>query len=57
MFLEFQQMQPKNNLAHEIPGKLRETIGTDIFTLNNKNYLHIVDYHDKFPIVKSIISW
>ena len=29
-----------------------EVIEADIFTLNNKNHLCIVDYHSKFPIVK-----
>ena len=24
----------------------------DIFQLNNKNYLYIVDYHSKFPVIK-----
>ena len=27
-------------------------LGADIFPLNNKNYLCIVDYHSKFPIIK-----
>ena len=27
-------------------------IGADTFTLNNKNYVWIVDYHSKFPILK-----
>ena len=27
-------------------------IGADIFTLNNKHYLCITDYHSKFPIIK-----
>ena len=29
-----------------------DVLGTDIFTLNNKQYLCIVDYHSKFPIIK-----
>ena len=29
-------------------------MGADIFQLNNKNYLCIVDYHIKFPVVKKI---
>ena len=39
-------------IHHNIPGKPWEEIGADIFTLNNKYYLSIVDYHSKFPIVK-----
>ena len=44
--------QRKKLIHHDIPGKPWEGIGVDIFTLNNKNYLCIVDYHGKFPIVK-----
>ena len=29
-------------------------IGADIFQFNNKNYICIVDYHSKFPIIKRI---
>ena len=39
-------------IHHDIPGKTWEVIGADMFTLNNKNYLCIVDSHNKFPIVK-----
>ena len=27
-------------------------LGVDIFHLNNKNYLCIIDYHSKFPVIK-----
>ena len=27
-------------------------LGSDIFHLNNKNYLCIIDYHSKFPVIK-----
>ena len=40
----------KNNTSQHLWQTLG--IGADIFTLNNKNYLCIVDYHSKFPIVK-----
>ena len=51
--LKFPQSQPKGNIiAHKIQGKSWWTIGTDIFMFNNKNYLCIVDYYSKFPIVK-----
>ena len=29
-------------------------LGADVFHFNNKNYLCIVDYHSKFPIVKRL---
>ena len=51
--LEFQQMQPKKKIIHhEIPLQPWEVLGVDIFQLNNKNYLCIVDYHSKFPVIK-----
>ena len=47
------QTQPRETIInHNIPGKLWEVIGADMFTLNNNNYLCIVDYCSKFPIVK-----
>ena len=52
MSLEFQHTQQEKNFAHKVPGKPCETIGADILTLNNTNYLYIVDYHGTFPIVK-----
>ena len=52
---EFQQMQPKEKVIHhDIPLRLWEVIGTDIFHFNNKNYPCIVDYHSKFPVIKRI---
>ena len=51
--LEFQQMQPKEKMIHHnIPLMLWEVLGTDVFHFNSKNYLCIVDYHSKFPMVK-----
>ena len=41
-------------IHHDIPGKPWEVI-EDMFTLSNKNYLSIVNYHSKFPIVKKDI--
>ena len=34
------------------PSKTMGSIGADMFTLNNKCYLCIVDYHSKFPVIK-----
>ena len=51
--LEFQQTQPKERIIHhEIALRPWEVFGADVFHFNNKNYLCIVDYHSKFPVVK-----
>ena len=48
-------MQPKERLIyHEIPGRPLDVAGTDNFSLYNKNYLCIVDYHSKFPVIKKM---
>ena len=53
--LELQQMQPKKKIIHQdIPLRLWEVLGTDVFHFNNKNYLCILDYHSKFPMVKRL---
>ena len=53
--LEFQQMQPKEmSIHHDIPLRLWELVGGDIFHFNNKNYLCVVDYNSKFPVVKRL---
>ena len=50
--LQFQQMQPKEKiLHHDIPLRPWEVLGADVFHFNNKNYLCIVDYHSKFPVI------
>ena len=46
-------MQPKVKMIHhEIPLSPWEVLGADIFHFNNKNYLCIVGYHSKFPVIK-----
>ena len=40
----------KQNSTHEIP--VMQTIGTDLFTLNNNHFLHIVDYHTRFWVTR-----
>ena len=40
-------------MHHEIPIKPWEVVGTNIFILHNKNYLCILDYHGKFPLIKN----
>ena len=50
--LTFQQTHPKDNMIHhDIPVRPWDVIGADMFTLNNKHYLCVVDYHSKFPII------
>ena len=39
-------------MYHEAPGKPWEVVGSDMFTLHNKNYLCIVDYYSKFPMIR-----
>ena len=51
--LTFQQTQPKDKITnHDILVRLWDVIAADMFTLNNKQYLCIVDYHSKFLIIK-----
>ena len=51
--LAFQQMQPKEKIIHhDIPIRPWDILGADMFHINNKNYLCIVDYHSKFLVVK-----
>ena len=51
--LDFQQTLQKEKLTqHEIPAKLCEVEGSEVFYLYNKNYLCIVDYYNKFSVVK-----
>ena len=51
--LEFQQMQPMEKIIHhKLHLRSWEVLGADVFHFNNKNYLCIVNYHSKFPVVK-----
>ena len=51
--LTFQQPQPKEKIIHhDIPAKPWEIVGADMFMLHNKNYLCIVYYHSRFPVIK-----
>ena len=50
-------MQPKDIIFyHELPGKPREVVSAEIFSLYNMNYLSIVDYHGKFPVTKKMVD-
>ena len=52
--LNFSQHSQRTKLSHETPGSLWEPVGNDIFSINNKHYLCIVDYHSKFSVIKHI---
>ena len=48
-------MQPKEKtIHHDIPMRPWDVIGADAFQLRKKNYLCIVDYHSKFPVIKNM---
>ena len=52
-WLEFQQIQPKEKtIHHDIPLRPWKVLGADIFHINNENYLCVIDYHSKFPVIK-----
>ena len=53
--LEVQQMQPKEKIIHhKVPLRPWEAVGADEFHFNNINYLCVVDYNSKFPIVRKL---
>lgn len=41
-------------LPHEIPTGPWQVIATDIFTLHGEDYLLVVDYYSKFPIIRRL---
>ena len=53
--LEFQQTQPKEKIIHhEVPLRPWEVVGADVFHFNNINYLCVVHYNSKFPIIRKL---
>ena len=44
--------QRKKIIHHNIPLRPWKVLGADVFHFNNKNYLCIVDYNSKFPVIK-----
>ena len=53
--LEFQQTQPKEKIIHhDIPLRPWKVVGGDVFHFNNRNYLCVIDYNSKFPIIKRL---
>ena len=49
-----QTKEPMEPVMTTIPPHPWHTIGTDLFTLNDENYLIIADYHSKYPIVERL---
>ena len=53
-----QEHQPSQTcetlMPHDIPCKPWDTVGTDLFHYNGSEYLIVVDYYSKFPIVKKL---
>ena len=46
-------MQPKEKIIHhDIPVRPWDVISANMFYLDNKHCLCIVDFHSKFPIIK-----
>ena len=53
--LEFQQMQQKEMIIHhDVCLRTLEVVRADVFHFNNMNYLCVVDYNSKFPIVRKL---
>ena len=56
--LEFAPAKPKikkkDMLQHEVPSTLWTKLATDIFHFQGTNYLILVDYTSKFPVVKQL---
>ena len=41
-------------MSHKIPGGFWESLGAELFTVDNRHYLCIVHYHSKFPVIKQV---
>ena len=53
--LSFSKCNQKGKIIHhDIPLKPWEVVRVDIFHFNNINYLCVVDYNSKFPIIKRL---
>ena len=46
----------RNVLHYQIPSRLQEVVSADVFMINNKMLLCIVEYYTKLPIVKKVGS-
>ena len=47
---------PEPLVPHEVPTQTWSKVGSDLFQLDNKDYLVIVDYHSNYPDVYQIPS-
>ena len=51
--LGFQQTKPKDKIIlHNVQGRQWEVIGADILHIDDKNFLCIIDYFNKLPVIK-----
>ena len=51
----FQAMQPKDKiLSCALQGRPCESVTADIFSINIKHYLFIVDDNSKFPVINQV---
>ena len=48
--------KPENTLGHEVPAIPWTKLTMDIFTFDNENYIMVVDYTLKFPIIHKLPS-
>ena len=54
---KYQQAQPNLPVMQpDLPTRLWEKLGSDIFQFNGANYLIIVDYYSRFPIVRPLVN-
>ena len=52
---EYQKkQQPESLMPHEIPTRSWQVVGTDLFHLNESDYLLIADYYSKFTFIRKI---
>ena len=50
-----QRSTPKETLMpHELPTRPWQVLGTDLFHFNNAEYLIVVDYYSKFPLIRKM---
>ena len=54
---QYQQAQPKlPAMQPDLPTRPWEKLGSDIFQFNGANYLIIVDYYSRFPIIRPLVD-
>ena len=45
---------PEPMIPHEVPTQAWSKVGSDLFQLDNKEYVPIVDYHSNYPYIYQI---